>query len=620
MARAPLLRIVVAVIAGIILSEYLALPLWLPIALLAASGILALGSWRTKPRLFTVALYLIPLSLAALVAHRSAPGDPFPSSPPSQLIVQLRDTPRRTPKCYKAEASILASRDTLGWHTCQGSILLYIRQDSLSAALRCGSRLWLQAQPRKPDTADNPYQFDYRKYLRRKGILYQCYLPSGCWHTLPAAPSRTLTQHAKCLQLALLSRLRNTSLSPEHKGLVAALALGWRDDLSPDTQLRFRQAGITHLLCVSGLHVGIVALLVGSLLFFLGRGPRGRCVRGLLQLLAVWCFTLISGMAPATLRAALMFSLMIIGRTLGRQHSSANSLCASALILLLARPSILFDVGFQLSYAAMAGIILWQKPMNQFISVYNKEGKTTLVRRCAHKLWGWVTLSLCAQLATLPLTLYYFHQFPAWFLVANILIVPFMEIILAACFLSIFFGGAATELLQHLLNIIDRITGWVAARPDALLTDLFCDLPVALLIAAALVLLTLVIRSRRLWALPAACGCILIATAYVTIIDLRAEKQHDIICLHADKHLAVECLDGRHSYLICDADVARRPEIIGYQREGLLLNRRITATTILPIDTTFFDGRCAVKNHYILFDGRRLLVIDSGNAPRIIEQ
>ena len=244
-----MLRLLLGLIVGIVLSQHLALPIWIPIILLSVSAILAFGSWRTKPRLFTAALWLLFTSLRTLVALRAQPCDPFPDATPRQLIVQLRHTPRRTPKCYKAQADILASRDSLGWHSCQGKILLYIQQDSLSAALRYGSRLWLQAQPRKPDTALNPYQFDYRRHLRRKGILYQCYIPAGCWHILSAPPPRGLRYRAQQIQLALLARLRATTLTPQHQGLVAALALGWRDDLSPDTQLRFRQAGITHLLC-----------------------------------------------------------------------------------------------------------------------------------------------------------------------------------------------------------------------------------------------------------------------------------------------------------------------------------------------------------------------------------
>lgn len=609
-----MLRLLLGLIVGIVLSEHLALPIWIPIILLSVSAILAFGSWRTKPRLFTAALWLLFTSLGTLVALRAQPCDPFPDATPRQLIVQLRHTPRRTPKCYKAQADILASRDSLGWHSCQGKILLYIQQDSLSATLRYGSRLWLQTQPRKPDTALNPYQFDYRRHLRRKGILYQCYIPAGCWHILSAPPPRGLRYRAQQIQLALLARLRATTLTPQHQGLVAALALGWRDDLSPDTQLRFRQAGITHLLCVSGLHVGIVALLVGGLLSFLGCTPHGRRIKGLLQLLAVWSFTLISGLAPATLRAAIMFSLLIVSRSLGRQYSTANTLCASALILLLVRPPLVFDVGFQLSYAAMTGIILWQEPLQQLVPVYNKEGRTTLARLFLHRLWGWATLSLSAQLATLPFTLYYFHQFPAYFLIANLLIVPFMEIILGTAFLAILFGGGAATLLQTLLDAIDSLTAWVAARPHALIQDIYCDLPLAFIIFAGLIFLTLLIRRRQRWALPAALLCLLAATAYTAHIDALAGRQHSVMLYNTGRHFAVECFDGRHSYLVCDDSVARRPDIIDYQRRGYLLHQRVNATTVLPIDTSFFDGRCAVKGHCILFDGRRLLVIDSANA------
>lgn len=615
MARTPMLRVLMGLIVGILICENLPVPPWAAVAALSISLAAILLTWRRHHRIYTLALYTLFIALGLLVSLLHQPHDPFPHSVPQRFIVQIADIPQRTAKCYKATTEAVAFKDAAGWHNTQGSILLYIRQDSCSATLQHGDMIIVQAQPHKPDSALNPYQFDYRRHLRHKGILYQCYVPSQRWQRLPAPPPKGLSYNAKQTQLRLLQRLRSTPLTPEHQGLVAAIALGYRDDLQPSTQLRFQQSGITHLLCVSGLHVGIVALLVGSLLFFLGRKPWQRLVKSSLLLLAVWSFALISGLAPATLRAALMFSLFIISENLGRQHSAANNLCTSAVILLLANPSLIFDVGFQLSYAAMTGILLWHKPLQQLLPIYNNDGRPTIARRILHKIWSWAALSLSAQLATLPLILYYFHQFPTLFLVANLLIVPFMEILLAACFLALLFGGPMAELLQAMLRIIDEITGWVAAQPHALLDNLYCDRPLALLLALLLILLTILIRRRKPWALPAALLCVLLATAYTTILNSQAQRQHQTILYQAGGRLAVECLDGRHSYLVCDSATARNPAEISYQRDGLIINRHITSTTILPIDTTFNDGRCAIKSRCILFCGRRLLVIDSTNAP-----
>ena len=212
-------------------------------------------------------------------------------------------------------------------------------------------------------------------------------------------------------------------------------------------------------------------------------------------------------------------------------------------------------------------------------------------------------------------------MFSPWFLVANLLIVPFAGVLLATALGMVILaklpllGSAATWLLRQELVAADTLTRWVGTLPGANLDRLYCDLPMALLLVIALLLLILLIRCRTRWALPAAAGCLLLAVAHLTAVNVRAVHQHSIVAYNAGRHLAVECFDGRKSYLVCDTAVAQDPNIISYQRDGLVLHRRTTQTTVLPVDTAYADTRIALNNHTLRFAGCRLFILDSTAVP-----
>lgn len=491
LVRTPMLRLALAVVIGILLAEYLSVPslVWLCVAVGGCVLLLVVEASvrHALPRaFFPVFLWIIWIGIGALLPTLHAPADPFPSAV-DIFTVRLCDTPRPTPKCYKSVAEVTS----VDGHPSHGKVLLYIRQDSASACLRYGDYLSIAAHPQPPRNWKS--DFDYRRYLHRKGILWQCYVPSDCWQTLAHDSTFSLLGWSKGIQLRMVGRIRQSNLTLRQQGIAEALLLGWRDDVDEATRQQFRDAGVAHLLCVSGLHVGIVAWMVGASLFFLGRKRWQRVVKGIVQIGVVWLFVLLTGMAPSTLRAGVMFSLLIVGGMLQRQPNSLNNLCTSMLLLLLIKPMLLFDVGFQLSYAAVAGIILLNRPLQQLLPHSSK-----WYLWLPQKGWQLLCLSTSAQVATLPLVLYHFHQFPTYFLIANLTVVPFAGVLLASVLLMLLVGGGwATSLLHYELIGVDRLTSWVSSLPHAMLIDIYCDLPIALLITALISVLTLLLYTYR---------------------------------------------------------------------------------------------------------------------------
>lgn len=510
--RAPMFRVALALALGIVLAEYLPS---LTVGRLCLAALVALATMCLAHRLlqsqwlFSLSLWVAIASMGGLLVHVHAPPDPFchaPSLHRLELTVRLEETPRPTARSLKVVARV----DSVAGRPSQGRLLLYMAPDSCAAALQAGDCLRLQASPRPPEGPTAPGQFDYRRFLRRQGVLYQCYLPSGSWQPLPSAP-RGLRIRCARLQQHWVRTFRTFRLTPSQQGLAEALLLGWRADLDPATRQQFRGAGIAHLLALSGLHVGIMAGLVGAALFFLGRRRWQRVLKGSLQLLAVWFFVLLSGMSPATLRAGLMFSLLLLGDMMEQRPNSLNHLATSAVLICCFAPMQLFEVGFQLSYVAVLGILAWYQPLRSLIpALSNPEGGLLLWPWA--RLWQWACLSTAAQLAVLPLVLYYFHQFPTYFLLANLTVVPFAGLLLAVALLTLLSGGAAwlTALLRALLQAVDALTRWVSTLPAALLDNIYFDLPMLLLLVLSLLCFTLWLRCRRGWSLPALLACLIL--------------------------------------------------------------------------------------------------------------
>ena len=213
----------------------------------------------------------------------------------------------------------------------------------------------------------------------------------------------------------LIAILNEALPNKEERSVVSALTLGYRTELAQDTLDYFASTGAMHVLSVSGLHVALIYMILGFLLAFLKRGKIGPIIFSVVMILFLWIYAFISGFSPPVQRATVMFTFVIIGNGIRRPVNIYNSLTASALFLILLNPNVLFDVGFQLSYLAILGIVLIQPVLYNILELTNPILKWT---------WSLFTVSVAAQLMTFPLGLFYFNQFPNLFWLSNFIVVP----------------------------------------------------------------------------------------------------------------------------------------------------------------------------------------------------
>jgi competence protein ComEC len=275
----------------------------------------------------------------------------------------------------------------------------------------------------------NPHQFDFKAYMYKQQVYHQLFLNEK--NSLKLTSQQTLYGVAANIRERINNTLVKYSISKENLSIINALLLGQRQDISKDTYKSFTKSGAIHILAISGLHIGLLMLLLGIVFKPLAYFKTGKKLIPILIIILLWIYAFITGMSASVMRAVTMFSLVTVAIYSNRVTNTYNTLVISAFLLLLFNPFYIFDVGFQLSYSAVFGIV-WIKPL--FDTIWKP--KYYLVR----KLWDVFTVTLAAQFGILPLSLFYFHQFPGLFFISNMVIIPLLGILLGIGILTIVFA------------------------------------------------------------------------------------------------------------------------------------------------------------------------------------
>ncbi len=317
-----------------------------------------------------------------------------------------------------------------------------------SVSLAYGDVLVFSRRPRVFGPPRYPYGFDFGRYNYYRNIIRQVFLEPDDFVVVRHGRGRSVLAFAYRMRARFQNVLRRVIPDETDRAVAQALSLGVKDDLSPQIKEAFARTGAMHVLAVSGLHVGIVSIGLRYLvLALLGEGKKRRRWGLLIQLAGVWFFALMTGAGPAVLRAALMFSIIETGVALGHSKNLYNSLAASAFFLLMLNPFLLFQVGFQLSYLALGGIVFFF-PYLYRIMIWRS--------RVLDYVWQMVCVSVAAQLTTFPLSVYYFHRFPVTFILSGPVVIPMAMVQLPLTLLTFLADFVSSALADGM----GRVTGW----------------------------------------------------------------------------------------------------------------------------------------------------------------
>jgi len=411
--------------------------------------------------------------------------------------VQLVSLPVEKPKSRQCE--VLVEQPENGFENWKGKHLqLYFKKDANSSGLAIGERLQVKLQPQLPEPPATTYDFDYASWLRHKGICGTSFVKN--WVLISSASSWNVKAQAERMRKILLQLFSSHGIDGPEFALVSALVLGETNQLTTETKADFSVSGISHILSVSGLHVAVVYAVLAFLLSFLDRFERWRVPKQLLIVLILFFYAFVTGLSPSVLRSAFMFSLLALGKCLHRKSQTLNTVLFSAFVLLLWNPGYFFDLGFQLSYLAVFFIVVVHP---RLVALWTPSNKPT------RYLWEMLCLSLVAQLGTSPLTVHAFHTFPNYFLVNNLVAVPFSSLLiyLALAFLMLsgipWVGTFFANLLDGCLHGFLVMVETTGNLPHALTMNLY---PTTMqVVGFYLIILTFFVGfllKRRAWIIP----------------------------------------------------------------------------------------------------------------------
>ena len=342
-------------------------------------------------------------------------------------------------------------------------ILLYLQKDSLPMPNE-GDILLVETTIRRGDTLGD---FDYGLYLRRQGIVGTAWAHRGNWQVVGHQPQRGIQATARHCQRALHNKYQEMGIEGKELGIVSALTLGYREELDKDVQQSFSASGAMHVLAVSGLHTGIVwgimmwILTLGGWRKPLYEEKSKRWLLGVILLALLWTYAFITGLSPSVMRSALMLSFWELSYLMGRHTSRWNPILAAAVIILLINPLALWSVSFQLSFAAVIGIMMIASWMQRHMRLRSGWSKY---------IGGLLMVSIGAQLATMPLTLYYFGQTSNYFALTNLIVIPMALVVLLLCLGTLVFswcilGEWLGSITEWCTRVMYQLVEWIEALP-----------------------------------------------------------------------------------------------------------------------------------------------------------
>lgn len=388
--------------------------------------------------------------------------DDIPSAPIFKGVITERLKPNEYSEKYYFDVT------SYYLNPASGRLLVIVPKDSLGKVFHAGDKLIIADTPQPITPALNPYQFNYAEYMKKQDVFHQLRLKGNY---ILDGQQKDFNYHIERLRNTLINSFSIHNYDVKTRNLINALLFGQRQDMDKETTASYTNAGVVHILAISGLHFTLLFIALNWILAPLKRinhiGIIGHCF---ITLAIMWLFACITGLSASVVRAVVMFSFVLMGQLLNRRANIYNSLAASMLAILLFKPNFLFDAGFQLSYLAVFAIV-WLQPIYGRL----KRSKYWLLNFAKDT----VAISLVAQIGVLPLSLYYFNQFPLLFLVANIVVIPLSNIVLglgiAVLLLNFIFPRGAIGLgyiLEFTINIMNSFIKWVASFESLVLKDI----------------------------------------------------------------------------------------------------------------------------------------------------
>ena len=518
------------------------------------------------------------------------------------FIATILEKPQEKQNSFKSVIKLSTVKTDSTIFQTNEKILVYFEKHDKTKKLEPGDNIIFSTKPQLIKNYGNPFEFDYKKYLEQKKIYRQLYLSSVNWKYAATITKPTLTIRAEKFREKLLEIYRNQKLGKNELEILSALTLGYKRDLDPETKRVFSAAGAMHILAVSGLHVGIVFWVITLLFGFLRKQKTGRMLFVIISIVLLWAYAFITGLSPSVMRASTMFTIFVVGENINRKPNSYNSLAASAMFLLLLNPNNLFEVGFQLSYFAVFGILFLQPKLSKLIIVRNKFLKF---------LWTLLTVSIAAQIATFPLTAFYFNQFPTYFWITNLVIIPAVMVLIPLGIALLLFAKipilsfVISAVLQFIIQWCYIILSLIEQFPFSVHEISVHPIQLIFLLGT-LFALYLFLKSYRAKFFKA----ILVSVLFISILSFTFQiiqnKTTEIIVYNNPKNPTIQLIKGKTNYIISEHKPEDSSNILN-TITNTNLKLRLDNPTFLTLNDSLKNDFLLLKNRVLIFEGKTIL-------------
>lgn len=520
---------------------------------------------------------------------------------------ELTQKPEIKTKSILCHVRLKERRDSLSVISINKEALLYLSLDSSGRCLQRGDQLLLAASIAPPVNDRNFDEFDYGRYLIRKGISGIGYVSDGSWKVIAHTTSRTILQMALDYREKLLFLYRQLGFEGDEFAVLSALTVGYKDELSEDIRVSYSVAGASHVLALSGLHIGFLYALI---FFCLKRLPdrwKGvKLFRVGLVLILLWSFAFFTGLSPSVVRSVMMFSFFTLSGLWDRESFSLNTLAIAAFFMLLCCPDWLFDVGFQLSFCAVVAILLIQPLLYRLIPVHRWIGKY---------VWGLISVSIAAQIGTAPLVLFYFSSFSTHFLLTNLLVIPLVSIIMYTAvgmlLLSPFalFQSFMVMLVKELVRFLNLSVQWVEHLPGSSIGNIWVYPLEIVGIYVVLLLGVWYFTSYNGKCLIACLFSLLVVSGCHVVMQIMDRPQRSLVFYNVRGCPVAHCIaaDGR-SWLAYAVDSV--PSASRLHRVASNYWRHHRLKQPLSVASDYADASFFMKDKVLIFEGCRLCMVN----------
>ncbi len=611
--KAPFLRLLIPVITGIILQFYFKIPINVTIVsaiiLLSTFILFAFLPEAIHFRFKIIQGILISLFLIAFGSlvtwHKDTRNQPnyyenYIDSG-SFIVATINEPPVEKAKSFKALASVEVVINKDVQQNTTGKVLFYFAKDSSSKKLKYGDRILLEKPLMAIKNTGNPGAFDYAQYCAFQQIFQQVYLREKEWKILIGNKASIFKSVIFTTRNYILRTLEKYIPGADESSLAKALLIGYRVDLDKDLVQAYSNVGVVHLIAISGMHL---ALIYYFLLWIFARIPvikKSKYTQLILVLFCLWFFALLTGATASVLRSAVMFTFISIGSSFDKKNSIYNSLAISAFLLLCYDPFMLWDVGFQLSYLAVLGIVIFQKYIYNWFHFKSK---------IFNLGWKLASVSLAAQLLTLPICIYYFHQFPLLFLLSNMIAIPLSTVALWGCIAIValspipfaaLYLGKLVWLSIWLLNHSVLLINWI---PFSIWNGLFLSITATLLLYLIFISVLYSLIKRNKAALKFGIAVALLFTGMITYKNWKSVHQKKMIVYNIPMNKAIDFIYGKKYYFIGDSTFIKNRLLVNY-------NLKPARISFMANQNASLSNNLFVKNNFYQFNNCRILMIDT---------